>query len=114
MSGHPLDKYYSAVKSFNSVKLTVAKPTTASDNSAQPDTLSAPVVDIEEDIAANVYGYVSGMITGIRKWEDKNHNTMAFIALQNYDGTADLTFLSNTYEKCRKDLEVGNIICCLG
>jgi len=101
-SGHPLDKYYSVIKSFNSVDLSEKK------------------IDAEEEFgmnsAANIstYGIVTGLVTDIRTREDKNGNKIAFVKIQNYSGFAELKLWSDVYAKYKDLLQMDTVICCQG
>jgi len=76
LSGHPLDKYYSIIMSLNSVNLTTSEE--------EDDTLN------NENI--NIYGYATGIISGLRKRDDKNKNTIAFATMQTYSGSFEIIF----------------------
>jgi DNA polymerase-3 subunit alpha len=99
LSGHPLDKCYSAVKSLNSISL------------------SNDTEDIELGKAAkniSTYGIISGLITDIRTREDKEKRKIAFVKIQNYDGFAELIFWSDSCAKCFDKLKIDTTICCQG
>jgi len=101
LSGHPLDKYYSVVMSLNSIDV--------SSSEVEDD-----VSEVEEVESISIYGYVSGMVTAIRKREDKSKNTIAFVTIQSYNATIELQFWSDSYKKYSSLMEVGNVLCCQG
>ncbi|MDR0927111.1 MAG: DNA polymerase III subunit alpha [Ignavibacteria bacterium] len=105
-SGQLLNKYYTAIKSFNSADITNKQmdseddiaENTASDNS---DTLST-------------YGLITGMVEEVRTREDKKGKRIAFPKVRNYEGVAELIFWSDAYEKYSDLLNVDSVICVKG
>jgi len=98
LSGHPLDKYYPIIMSLNSVNLT---PSDEDEDETNKESIS-------------IYGYVSGLINGVRKREDKNKNTIAFAQVQTYSGSFELIFWSDAYKKYKDIIVEGKVICCQG
>jgi len=96
-SGHPLDKYYSVIKSFNTVDL--------SEKKNEESTFSSVI---------STYGIVSGLITDIRMRDDRRGNKIAFAKIQNYSGVAELIFWSDAYTKYKDIIQMDTVICCQG
>ena len=99
-SGHPLDKYYSVIKSLNSVDLSEKKINEE--------------FEINSATSISTYGIVTGLITEVKTREDKNGNKIAFVKIQNYNGFADLKFWSEVYAKYNDLLQMDRVICCQG
>ena len=98
LSGHPLDGYYAAIKSLNTIDLTIAN-------------IDNEMIESNDYIG---YGYVAGIITSVRSREDKKGNRIAFAMLQNYEGTAELIFWSDAYNKFKDIILDGAVICAVG
>ncbi len=78
ISGHPLDKYRDELKSFT---------TFATDRLGQ--------------VADNREVTMGGVVAAIKTMIDKKGNTMAFVTLEDYTGTAELIVFSDCYEKSK-------------
>ena len=103
LSGHPLDGYYAAIKSLNSVDLTIAYS-----SDAEYEVMNTNTTDYTG------YGFVSGIITSVRTREDKKGNKIAFAIIQNYEGSAELIFWSSIYNKFKNYILDDAIICAIG
>ena len=99
-SGHPLDKYFTVIKSFNSVDLAEKKVDDEFETSAT--------------VGVSVYGIIAGLITELRTREDKNGNKIAFAKIQNYSGFAELKLWSDVYARYKDSLQMDTVICCQG
>jgi len=98
LSGHPLDNFYAAIKSLNSADLTIG-------NNDE---------ELLESNEYNGYGYISGIVTSVRTREDKKGNKIAFAIIQNYEGSAELIFWSDTYNKYQSNVTENAVICAVG
>ncbi|MDG5814050.1 DNA polymerase III subunit alpha [Chitinispirillales bacterium ANBcel5] len=78
VSGHPLDRYFDEIKGFSTISL-------------EPEKLA--------DIKDGKNATVGGMITSFKPYTQKNGKQMAFLQLENLDGSIELLVFGDAYEK---------------
>ncbi len=91
ISGHPLDKYRNTLKSFTNLTM---------------DNLTNAVDGREVT--------VGGIIASVKQLTDKKGNLMAFVTLEDYNGTVELILFSDCYEKCREYIEEDKMVLVAG
>jgi DNA polymerase-3 subunit alpha len=89
VSGHPLDNYRDEVRGFSAIRL---------------DAESLVKVDDGKTIT------VAGMITSMRTHSQRDGRMMAFLAMEDFDGTIELLAFGDAYEKYRHLLAVDAMV----
>jgi len=93
VSGHPMERFYDEIRGFSDISL----------NSERLSTLRE---------GATVT--VGGIITSIKKHTQKNGKTMAFLEIEDFDGTIELIAFADTYEKFKHILDIDSMILAKG
>lgn len=91
VSGHPLMKYTDEIEAFASAKL------------GDP-----------QSIKPNSTVRVCGIISTIKRMNDKRGNPMAFISIEDFTGKAECIVFSDTFKKFGAVLSMGSIIMVIG
>jgi DNA polymerase-3 subunit alpha len=89
VSGHPLDRYYDEVKGFSSVSL-------------KQDALA----EVKHDTAVTI----GGMITSLKTHNQRDGRQMAFLELEEFDGSIELLIFGDAYEKFKHLLAVDAMV----
>ena len=91
VSGHPLMKYVDEIEAFASAKL-------GDPHSIKPNSTIR----------------VCGIVSNIKKMNDKRGNPMAFISIEDFTGKAECIVFSDAFKKFGNALSMGSIVMVLG
>lgn len=89
VSGHPLDRYYDEVRGFSTVSL-------------KQDALA----EIKHDTAVTI----GGMIASLKTHNQRDGRQMAFLELEEFDGSIELLIFGDAYEKFKHLLAVDAMV----
>lgn len=89
VSGHPLDRFKDEIRGFSSISLTTESLATVKDSTAVT---------------------VGGLITSLKTHTQRDGRNMAFLELEEFDGSIELLVFGDAYEKFRHLLAVDNMV----
>lgn len=89
VSGHPLDRFQDEIRGFSSLSL-------------KPEALAA----VKDGAAVTV----GGLITSLKTHTQRDGRAMAFLELEEFDGSIELLVFGDAYEKFRHLLAVDNMV----
>ncbi|HMA65590.1 MAG TPA: DNA polymerase III subunit alpha, partial [Chitinispirillaceae bacterium] len=89
VSGHPLDRYYDEVKGFSTVSLN-----------------QEALAEVKHDAAVTI----GGMITSLKTHNQRDGRQMAFLELEEFDGSIELLIFGDAYEKFKHLLAVDTMV----
>jgi DNA polymerase III subunit alpha len=89
VSGHPLDRFVDEIRGFSTISL---KP------------------ELFAEVKDNTAVTVGGMITSLRPHTQHNGKTMAFLELEEFDGSIELLVFGDAYEKFKHLLAVDAMV----
>jgi DNA polymerase-3 subunit alpha len=89
VSGHPLDRYFDEVKGFSTVSLK-----------------QESLAEVKHDTAVTI----GGMITSIKTHNQRDGRLMAFLELEEFDGSIELLIFGDAYEKFKHLLAVDAMV----
>ncbi len=99
ISGHPLDDYKKAYERTTVNSTTMAREARIA--KAEADALAASGQNTWRTRNSGREHIALGMLQGLRPFINKKGKEMAFAKLQDYEGTIDLTFFPDTWEKLK-------------
>jgi DNA polymerase-3 subunit alpha len=89
VSGHPLDRYYDEVKGFSTVSLN-----------------QEALAEVKHDAAVTI----GGMITSLKTHNQRDGRQMAFLELEEFEGSIELLIFGDAYEKFKHLLAVDAMV----